>query len=977
MTLTDPTDRLLSVVGGTMAVMSVQAAHPAVVDPTAVVGQLGEREALAGAWERARSGSPGVVLLGGEAGIGKSTLLAWLAESLGADSQSVTGQCVPLGEEGLALAPLAWILRELVARHGLTTVRQWAGAGWVALSPLLPSLVEGSQGSHDRLQQFEAVARIFEQAAAVSPLLVVVEDLHWADESTLSLLRFVTRAVRNARMLIVCSFRSDELPRRHPLRPFLVEAGRQGGSLRLDVSRLSAVETGELIALSTGREPSPALVRMIAEHSQGIPYFVIELATATTVGCLRLPDTLRDALSVRLSRLSDPTERLVAVMSVAGNRIDHDLLVLVATAEGLMDGLEVCLREAVDASILVPDETGYSFRHSLLREVLYDDLLPGEHARLHATFAGVLTEHPEIGSVLDRSAVPAHWFEAHDLQRGFAAALEVAAIPSLPHAEALSLYARALEVWDRVADADAVVEGQTVPYDEEIGDALPDPRARLLHLAGVRAYRAGDVDRGLTYIDAALDRVDASTDPLPTSRLLVLRNRFLRLTGVADREALLEAVRLTAPFGDTLERAQALNQLSMIDQITYLPDAAAEAQELLELAERLGHDALRADALVTLGCATSADDPEAGIAMIREAEPLAGRGTARLRLATNLSDALFRAGLYEEAAETGRRGLDSVTELGRERKYSPVLLGNIAEPLLALGRWDEAERLVERGLDLDPPLSHARQFHLLLAELRVWQDRTDEAETMLATLGGMFGTVSPDLQLTMPARASRTLVAMACGDPDRAWAEFEASIDGAYVPPRRRLPVLVPAGMALRAGAGDRSVFAAEIERARPGSGRRGAAFEPVLQAYLAGTVDAWTRAYDSRDDPALPAALRTLVSYELARVLDSDDPRAATELLAATCREADALGARLLVRWCDELRPTRVAEPARPGGLTAREVEVLRLVAEGRSNAQVGRELVISTKTASVHVSNIIAKLGVTSRGEAAAWAHSRGVLD
>ena len=961
-----------------MAAMTMHAertVEPA--DTTVIVGQLAERQSLLHAWERARAGSPGVVLLGGEAGIGKSTLLSWLSAQLGTDGQRVTGLCVPLGEDGLALAPLTWILRELVARHGLVTVRQWAGSGWPALSPLLPSLVEGTLGPHDRLQQFEAVARIFEQASTVSPLLVIVEDLHWADESTLSLLRFVTRAMLTARLLIVCSFRSDELPRRHPLRPFLVESARQPGSIRIDVARLSPAETGELIALSNRRKPSPALVRLIAEHSQGIPYFVTELATATTVGCLRLPDTLRDALSVRLSRLTAPTERLLGVMSVAGNRIDHDLLALVAEADGILDGLETCLREAVDSSILVPDETGYSFRHSLLREVLYDDLLPGEHARLHATFAAVLTDHPELGSILDRSAIPAHWFEAHDLQRGFASALEVAAIASLPHAEALALYARALDVWARVADPDSIVASQDVPYDEEVGTPLSDPRARILHLAGVRAYRAGEIDKGLSYIAAALERVEPDVDPLAVSRLLVLQGRLLRLTGVANREGLLEAVRLTEPFGDTLERAQVLNQLSMIDQIMYLPQAEEEAQELLDLARRLGHNALMADALVTLGGLRCWEDQDSGIALIESARPLATQRTTMLRLATNLSDALFKAGRYEEAVEAGQQGLETVEQLGRERKYSPMLLGNIAEPLLALGRWGEAERLIQRGLDLDAPLSHARQFHLLLAELRCWQDRIDESETMLATLGGMLGVVSPDLQLTMGARAARTLVAIASGDPARAWAEFEASLSGAYVPPAHRISVLVPAGMALQAGVGDRAVFASALEGACAGQGRRAVAYHPLLHAYLDGSGDAWSAAFASRDDPALPAALKTLVTYELARVVDEDDPRAATDLIETARSEAASLGAQLVVRWCDELRPPAVRTTVRPGGLTAREVEVLRLVAEGRSNSQVGQALFISMKTASVHVSNIIAKLGVSSRGEAAAWAHAHGAID
>jgi DNA-binding CsgD family transcriptional regulator/tetratricopeptide (TPR) repeat protein len=976
--LTGDEPRRLSVVGGTMSGMSVQAPARDKPHETTVVGQHAERESLMGAWLRAVDGEPGFVVLGGEAGIGKSTVVSWLTGRLGPETQHVSGQCVPLGEDGLALAPLTWILRDLVSRYGVSTVRQWAGPGWPALSPLLPSLVEGPARPHDRLQQYEAVTRIFEHAATVAPLLVVVEDLHWADESTLGLLRFVSRAVLSARLLVVCTFRSDELPRRHPLRPFLVEAARQPGALRVDMSRLSQTETAELIALASGRTPSPALVRLIAEHSQGIPYFVTELASATTVGCLRLPDTLRDALGVRLSRLSDITERLMALISVAGNRIDHDLLAIVAAAEGLDSCLEECLREAVDAAILVPDESGYSFRHSLLREVLYDDLLPGEHARLHARFAAVLTDNPDLGSVLDRSAVPAHWFEAHDLQRGFASALGVAGIASLPHAEALSLYARALDVWDRVADPESVVHALDLADDEEFGAPPSEARARILQLAGVRAYRAGEMERGLTYIGAALERVDAGRDPLAVARLLVLHSRLLRLTGVSDRDGLLEALRLTAPFGDTLERAQVLNQLSMLDQTMYLPDAAAEAQELLALAGRLGHDAIKADALVTLGCQLGATDPAAGLELMESARPFATQRTTRLRLATNLSDALFTAGQYEKAVEAGRRGLDTVEELGRERKYSPMLLGNIAEPLLALGRWQEAEQLIQRGLDLDAPLSHTRQFQLLLAELRCWQDRADEAETLLATLGGMLGVVSPDLQLTMSARSSRALAALASGQPERAWAEFEASLGGPPVPPIQRLPVLVGAGIALRQGAGDRTLYGSEVERSCAAPGERARAYRPVLEAYLDGSRGAWMAAAAGRANPALPVATKALVAYELARALHDDASADAADALAAARAEAADLGAALIVRWCEALAPSPAGDVLpRPGGLTSREIEVLRLVAEGRSNSQVGRELFISTKTASVHVSNIIAKLGVASRGEAAAWAHAHGVLD
>lgn len=223
--------------------------------------------------------------------------------------------------------------------------------------------------------------------------------------------------------------------------------------------------------------PAESVVRLISERTQGIPYFVEELATVTSAGGLTLPDTLRDALSVRVQRLPDETQALLRLMSTGGNQLDHSLLAAVSDDPQL----DQHLRDAIDAQVITADETGYQFRHALLREVIHEDLLPGEHVAMHARFAQVLQDCAELLPEIGRPAVSHHWFAAHQLDRAFSSALEVARLPTVPHAEAVKLYERALAIWDQI-DHPASVAGD---------------RAQVPQAAADRARHASEADRGL------------------------------------------------------------------------------------------------------------------------------------------------------------------------------------------------------------------------------------------------------------------------------------------------------------------------------------------------------------------------------------------------------------------------------------------------------------------------------------------------
>jgi DNA-binding response OmpR family regulator len=263
-------------------------------------------------------------------------------------------------------------------------------------------------------------------------------------------------APSDASVMIITTYRSDELTRRHPLRPFLAEVGRFPGTERIDLPNLERAEVAELLTQLMERPPSNVVIDLVYKRSEGIPYFVEELTRSAARGCIDMPDTLRDALNVRVLSLSDRTQQTLQLAAVAGNRVDHGLLEAVADAS---DGeLESQLREAIDAAVLTTDETGYNFRHALLREVVHDDLLPGQHARLHARFAAILEEHPELMSAdTAPSEIAHHWNAAHQVNKAFRWALTAAESGSAAFHEALKLYERALELWDQVDDPESLV----------------------------------------------------------------------------------------------------------------------------------------------------------------------------------------------------------------------------------------------------------------------------------------------------------------------------------------------------------------------------------------------------------------------------------------------------------------------------------------------------------------------------------------
>jgi DNA-binding CsgD family transcriptional regulator len=957
----------------------------------AMVGRTEQRARLRELLDDVVAGGSRFVIIGGDAGVGKTTIVEAFVSDLGgplADrkAQVIRGQCVPMGGEGLPYAPVVGALRELVARHGQDQILDWAGAGRTALGALLPDLVSSPPATDAlRLQLFEAVAMLWERASESGPLVVIMEDIHWADESTRHLLRFLARALTDAPVMIVTTYRADELTRRHPLRPFLAEVSRFAETVRIDVPSLERNEVAELLELLLGRHPSNAVADLVFKRSEGIPYFVEELTTSAARGCVDMPDTLRDALDVRVQALSDVAQHILRVAAVAGNRVDHELL---EAAAGQSEAeLDQGLREAIDAAVLITDETGYAFRHALLREAVHDDLLPGQHARMHARFAAILEERPELITARHpdnlASEIAHHWSAAHEVNKAFDWSIRAATSGQAAHHETLQFYERALELWDQVDHPEAVA-----------GD-----RASVLEQAARAATDAGENERAIALVSASLEETDGAAEPETLINRLIMKSRLLsevlRPGSVQDIQ---RAVELLPATSSDKFRARLLDQYAAVKMLAGAKEeAVAAARQAIESAIASGSATVEANARNTLGTTlVGMGAEEEGLAELASAGRLAsGNVRALIRYEINYSDALNLAGRYQQAVDVALAGIEAAGTLGLQRSLGAMLAGNAAEPLLALGEWDRARKMAQRALELDPPERHYIHLRLLLAWMHIWRGELEVAEALLGEFRALIKDAAVSPMVSAVAIWVDADFAVAAGAYDRAWADTMTFLDQREVFPAATMYPLLAAGAAaarvLDNSDRDQSPgthTAARVERVRaaladaPVTTVR-AGWQPVIEASLDDTADSWRRAWKALAGEPAPAHLLPYAGLRLAQhLVVSRDRAEAREVLADASTLAEKLGAGLLTSRLAALAQRaglgsgRLAPvPNRLGSLTARELEVLELIAAGRSNGEIGAALFISTKTASVHVSNILSKLGVNSRGEAAAVAHRAGL--
>ena len=538
-----------------------------------------------------------------------------------------------------------------------------------AVAPLLPAIGSpatepgsaAGQGSQARL--FEGLLTLLDALGQERPVLLVIEDLHWADRSTRAALTFLARNLTSERVLVVASYRSDEVHRGHPLRPLLAELERDPHSRRILLSRSPATSSPSCWPTSSAPRRLPSLLERLWTRSGGNPLFGEELLAAGLDGRGAAPDTLRDALMLRVERLSEPAQELLRLVAV-GERLDHPLLAEASELEPR--ALRDALREAVEAHILVAqDDAVYRFRHALLREAVEGDLLPGERSELHLTLARALELRAAEDADAQTTAAVAHHFAAGgDQPAALAAAVRAAAAAERVHAhgEAAGLLDRALELWDRVPDPEARAGAD---------------RVTLLTRASDAASALADPGRQLALLEAALADLGAQPDPRRAARILesiARAQRHLNRSedGIATLERALALVERSGDEGDPSARAEVLAGLArafmIVDRHTH---AVARAREALEVAAAADMPLVEGHARNTLGFSLAmTGDVDEGAAELREAARIAREHDSFPDLAVayinhaEMLHILGRSAEGRELAAEGRRAVDGLHPVG-------------------------------------------------------------------------------------------------------------------------------------------------------------------------------------------------------------------------------------------------------------------------------------------------------------------------
>jgi len=936
-----------------------------------LVGREPDLAVLRDALKRTRSAEPSTVLVGGEAGVGKTRLVEEFVRGLPADQVRVlTGQCLELGEEGLPFAPFAGALRDVLRAEG---PEAFAGREreFARLLPELGAPPDATDARRGLL--LESVGELFTRLSAARPVVLVLEDLHWADRSTRDLIGFLVRSARLPGLLLIATYRTDELHRGHPLRPFLAELDRVRGVQRHEVERLDRDGTAEMLTHLLGAEPEAPTVDAVNERAQGNPFFIEQFASTGDPRCGDIPTSLRDLLLSRVDLLPEPAQRVLRVAAVGGTKFGHELLARVAGVDEA--SLESALRTIVAAQLIGFDpDGGYEFRHALVREAVHDDLLPGEHARLHARYAQAVESEPQLVAMGRAPAeIAHHWHAAHDHPRALVSAKRAAdeAARRYAYGEQARLLDRVIELWEDVPQA---------------AELLGIDHLDLLEEAALVAIDSGDHMRALSLTRAALGDLDAEAEPLRAARLLVRRAKLLRNAGKSDgRSETTEAYRLLAPAPPGPDRVRVLADVAYVMAAIDGALAGTIAQEAMAEAARLGDLSTLVNAEITFARVCAGQMPASeGMPTMRAAADrarAAGDLAALTRALVNISDAEYELGHYAASAEAAGEGVPHADRVGVGRTTGVFLLANHAEALMALGRWDEADARLAEAARLDPPGKLALPWLRLRAMLRLARGH-EGASALLARAVGMLGRPFLHAEERFELLELRILQAAAGGDPDAAAAVARAAVAEPDLAQRPRYAWAMLTAAA-RAGTADLHPALREAAASLPCRYPAERAQAATLEALLTGGESCWAAAVEAWRRDGQPYELaRALLALAEARA--ADRPAAERPAAAAALNEsiaiAGALGARPLLEEADVLarrlgvRPDR--ETAGPEVLTAREREVLRLVAEGHSNSRIAQTLYISPKTASVHVSRIIAKLEVANRVEAAAVAHRLGLL-
>jgi DNA-binding CsgD family transcriptional regulator len=988
------------------------------------VGRVGELAELELAVREAASGRPTLVLLGGDSGVGKTRLVTELERRLAADGRDgldgdgsdqpapliLRGDAVQASDGELPYAALLGALRPLV-RERDPVLEELHPAMRAQLAMLLPGLDDapgrGASGAADaagQLRLFEAVLALVESLSDRAPLVLILEDMHWTDRSTRAFVPFLVRSLRSERVAVVLTYRTDELHRRHPLRPLLAELERLERARRIELEPFDRDELSQALADILGDEPEAALLARLLERGEGNPLYTEELLAAGLDGRGAPPRSLSDAFLGRIEALSADAQRVARALAL-GRALDEPALAAITGLD--RDALQTALREAVAEQVIVAAADGtFGFRHALLREVLYDDLLPGERGALHTALARHLEDAAQFGADDDDErlqrvlSIAYHYGAAGDQPAALRTTVAAAQAARCAQAigEAADLYERALALWPRVADPEQVAGADHV---------------QLLCRAAAAQSIVDERVRADGLLREALEEVDPDGDPAGYAALLAQRGRVLQSLN-RGAEAVAAAERALELIGDDEASCDRTLIMAWLARMQFLRgrfrEARVDGEAALQAARAAGDRLAETELLTTLGMARAAlGEVEAGLTSLRDAIALARRRDDFDSLATataNLADMLLLSGRVREALPIARAGLEEIPRSHvRNRDWLTLVLSELA---LHAGDWALAREC------LSPPrermtgiLSIFRQTRE--AELAAAVGEEDRALECLASVAELVARSAEPQWIFIYGSVSAEVHARR-GELETAQADVAQALDRMEVctDDIARIAAVSLSGMRVEADRaqrardlGDAAMRRDALARAKLHLSRLEAAAQDggpvergrliVAKAEMArargrAAAPAWARAAEASAALELPYPAAIARWRQAECLVQQGDRDAAGAAAGEAVRAAAALGSVWLEREVRglaerarlsladapaESATPEAAAPEDPFGLTDRERQVLALVAQGATNRQIGAALYMAEKTASVHVSRILAKLDVQGRTEAAAVAH------
>jgi class 3 adenylate cyclase/DNA-binding CsgD family transcriptional regulator len=950
-----------------------------------LIGRARELDELDGYLRRAAGGRGGLALVAGDAGVGKTRLLE---ESLDRSGTLVL-RGIAAERATPPYGPLVAALRD--GLRALPEALAVVGHLTPHLTHLLPELGSAPSVETDRATLFEAIRLAFDSVAASRPTAVFLDDLQWADDATLELLPSLASAFEERALLLVGAYRSDEIPRGHALRRLRTEL-RRGDRLReLTLEPLDATESALLATRVLGRAPSPALARVLHDRTQGLPLFVEELAAALdSTGRLRqsdegadlrageevpVPDSVRDAVLLRAELLTDEARAALDLAAVRGSRFEFDLIADLVGESGLEQSLELGLVLEVERGL-------GAFRHALTCEAIYDAIPWSRRAALHRELAARLQ-----ASGTDAVAVAAHWLKGRQPEKARRAFLAAAnrSCDLYAHRDAAQLAQRALELWP---------EGE-----DEVG------RLAALERLGDCLELSGQLTAATRTWQEVLERRLSSGDPLGLARTQRRLASLYELQGIWDRalparRAAATAHRAAGELGEAaLDNLIAAGNLQGGGNFTPALELVAGAREE---AERSGRVDLKVRALGLEGMIViRMGDHARGVEMMQAGLSLAlaeNLVTPAAELHEKLAHALLFTSEYAKAKDAyaeAHQFCESRGVLGT----ADLCLACLAYILRKTGQWDEAlgvskavleskhapraSRVAAGGVTglIHALRGEARQARPFLTETFALAVESDHLFQKFDCAWGLARLDALDQKTESAADRCRFVLETWARTEDRYCAiaalRWASSLFSAQEHPAGA-SACADALSQIATATGNPEALSAlahalgEIALLEGDGAQAGRHFGQALDLL------------QGLDLPLDSAETRLRSAIALTRVGERD---LAVESLLAAYEAARALGARPLMKQAvaelarlgervEQRLGRKALRALEPGGLSRRELDVLRLVATERTNKEIAHELFLSPRTVDMHVRNILAKLGSPSRSDAVAKARELGAL-